>query len=115
VWLSSRLHVFQYVIKTLEDGLKAVDGVRTPLQQVTCVNSFHITFSPPWLCAGGARQGVLHIRQVALICVLGARMCVLQSSDVHFHGARRGLEFKHIDPNLFAFCKKVSEEMRVSL
>jgi hypothetical protein len=57
---------------------------------------------------------VLHIRQVALNCVLGAMMCVLQSSDVHSHGARRGLEFKHIDPNLFAFCKKVSEEMRVS-
>jgi hypothetical protein len=27
---------------------------------------------------------------------------------------RRGLEFKHIDPNLFTFCKKVAEEMRVS-
>lgn len=27
---------------------------------------------------------------------------------------RRGLEFKHIDPNLFNFCKKVGEEMRVS-
>ena len=27
---------------------------------------------------------------------------------------RRGLQFKHIDPNMFNFCKKVAEEMRVT-
>jgi hypothetical protein len=50
---------------------------------------------------------------------LGGRICCIQSPYPSIVLSccciRRGLEFKHIDPNLFAFCKKVSEEMRVSL
>jgi len=35
-----------------------------------------------------------------------------EQDKVCFIYDRRGLEFKHIDPNLFNFCKKVGEEMR---
>jgi hypothetical protein len=52
MWLNSRLHVSQYMIKTLEDGLKSVDDVRTPLQQVNCVTLFILSF----LCHGCAQE-----------------------------------------------------------
>ena len=34
------------------------------------------------------------------------RMCIVYD--------RRGLEFQHIDPNMFNFCKPLIEEMQVS-